>query len=195
MARNAWVVAIDNLSYLAPWLSDCMYRLSTGAGISGLYTNADEFWYRLKRPQLVTCIPKLVERPDLASRTVYVELPAIPESQRLTKKECERDFVARWPRILGCLLEVVARTLGTAARPRHLPCMADFGVWMARATPALGWHNDKFTEAYNANRALAAVDVAEADPIGPAILELVEKLPEGLVDGRLTQRWEGSAQR
>jgi hypothetical protein len=113
MARNAWVVAIDNLSYLAPWLSDCMCRLSTGAGISGrsLYTNADEFWYRLKRPQLVTCIPKLVELAAFASRTVYVELPAIPESRRLTEEECEREFVARWPRILGCLLAVVARTL------------------------------------------------------------------------------------
>lgn len=197
MARNAWIVSIDNLSYLTAWLSDCMCRLATGAGISGrsLYTNADEFWYRLKRPQLVTGIPKLVERADFASRTVYVELPAIPESQRLTEEECEREFIARWPRILGCLLEVVARTLAAAdARPAHLPRMADFGVWMARATPALGWHPDKFTEAYTANRALAAVDVVEADPIGPAIIELVDAQPaKERDDGRLTRRWEGSA--
>jgi len=196
MARNAWVVAIDNLSYLAPWLSDCMCRLSTGAGISGrsLYTNADEFWYRLKRPQPVTGIPKLVERADFASRTIYVELPAIPESQRLIEEECEREFVARWPRILGCLLEVIARTLASAVRPANLPRMADFGVWMARATTALGWHPNKFTEAYNANRAPAAMDVVERDTIGPPILELIDSQQvTERPDGRLTQRWEGTA--
>jgi hypothetical protein len=189
-----WVVAIDNLSYLAPWLSDCMCRLSTGPGISGrsLYTNADEFWDRLKRPQLVTGIPKLVERADFASCTIYVELPAIPESQRLTQEEREREFVARWPRILGCLLEVVARTLATAAGPANLPRMADFGVWMACATPALGWHPNKFTDAYTANRALAAFDVVERDTMGPAVLEFVDSQQvTERPDGRLTQRWEG----
>ena len=102
----------------------------------------------------MTGIPKLVERTDFASRTIYVELPPIPESQRLTEEECEREFIARWPRILGCPVEVVARTLAAAdARPANLPRMADFGVWIARATPALGWYPDKFTEAYTANHA------------------------------------------
>src|SRR5262249_32136659 len=78
-------------------------------------------------------------------------------------------------------------------KDRPLPRMADFGVWMARATPALGWHPNKFTDAYTANRALAAFDVVERDTMGPAVLEFVDSQQvTERPDGRLTQRWEGT---
>ena len=33
-ANNGWVVALDNISYLPPWLSDALCRLSTGGGFA-----------------------------------------------------------------------------------------------------------------------------------------------------------------
>lgn len=70
MARNSWVCAFDNISSLPGWLSDAMCRLASGGGIRGrsLYTNADEFVFFLKRPQLTTGIPKLTGKGDLAAR-------------------------------------------------------------------------------------------------------------------------------
>jgi hypothetical protein len=43
-ANNSWVVALDNLSGLAPWLSDALCRLSTGGGFGTrtLYENDEE---------------------------------------------------------------------------------------------------------------------------------------------------------
>ena len=42
-ATNSWVVALDNLSDLRPWLSDALCRLATGGGFSTreLYTDND----------------------------------------------------------------------------------------------------------------------------------------------------------
>ena len=44
-ATNSWLLAIDNISDLQPWLSDCLCRLSTGGGFSTreLYTDMDQF--------------------------------------------------------------------------------------------------------------------------------------------------------
>jgi len=51
-AANAWILAFDNVSYLAPWISDAICRLSTGGGFATreLYANADEVLFTATRP-------------------------------------------------------------------------------------------------------------------------------------------------
>ncbi|MGH7113287.1 MAG: hypothetical protein ACREE9_02195, partial [Stellaceae bacterium] len=187
VARNSWVVAIDNLSYLSSWLSDAMCRLATGGGISGrsLYTNADEFVYFLKRPQVTTGIPKLAERADFAARWIQITMPRIAADKRLSEEDIEAKIVARLPRILGLLLTAVAGILANPdEKPDQLPRMADFAVWIARARPVLGWHKSKFTEAYDSNRGSTGDAVIQSDAIAQAILDLLEQ-ERG--------RWEGTA--
>src|SRR5262249_30438334 len=43
-SNNGWVVALENVSYLPPWLSDALCRLSTGGGFATrtLHTDEDE---------------------------------------------------------------------------------------------------------------------------------------------------------
>ena len=180
IARNAWVVALDNISKLPWWLADAMCRLATGGGISGrsLYTNADEFVYFFKRPQITTGIAKLADRADLASRWIDIAMPRIDEDQRLDEAEFEAIVAERLPRILGLLLKVVVGILANPdARPARLPRMADFAVWLERARSVLGWHETRFAEAYEANRGSAAEAVIDSSVIGQALVEMLEKLP------------------
>jgi hypothetical protein len=88
----------------------------------------------------------------------------ISKKERKTEAELEKDTGPALPRILGCLLEVVAGILANPAdRPEDLERMADFSHWIHRAIPALGWEEEKFAKAYAANIEEAALEIAAAD--------------------------------
>ena len=55
-ATHGWVVALDNLSSLPVWLSDCLCRLATGGGSATreLFSDDDEIIFTAKRPVIVT---------------------------------------------------------------------------------------------------------------------------------------------
>src|SRR5262249_53949354 len=51
-STNGWLIALDNLSGLPQWLSDCLCRLATGGGFATreLYTDGEEVLFRAQRP-------------------------------------------------------------------------------------------------------------------------------------------------
>ena len=83
-ARNGWVIALDNLSQLAPWTSDALCRMSTGGGYvtRALFTDDEEVIFDAQRPILLTGINELATRSDLLDRSIVVTLPPIPEKSR-----------------------------------------------------------------------------------------------------------------
>jgi hypothetical protein len=189
IARNSWVVTLDNLSYLPSWLSDAMCRLSTGGGISGrsLYTNADEFVYFLKRPQITTGIPRLADRADFTARWIQITMPRITDAARVSEEDFETNVATRLPLILGLILTAVSGILANPdEKPDDPPRMADFATWSARARPALGWNKDKFAEAYTANREGAGDAVIQSDIIAQAIIDLIEQ-EHGYWEGTATE--------
>jgi hypothetical protein len=102
-ARNSWIVSIDNLSEIRPWLSDALCRLATGGGFGArqLYTDGDEFLFEAKRPIIVNGIPDLATRPDLADRSIVLILPTINKKDRLPGSTFWTRFDERAPKILG----------------------------------------------------------------------------------------------
>src|SRR5262249_19586522 len=80
-ANNGWLIALDNLSYVPPWLSDCLCRLSTGGGFSTrtLYENDEETIFEATRPISINGIEELATRGDLIDRSLFVSLPTIPD--------------------------------------------------------------------------------------------------------------------
>src|SRR5262249_20593555 len=106
-ARNSWVLAFDNLSYLPIWLSDCLCRLATGGGFATreLYTDADEVIFDSQRWVILTSIEDVASRGDLLDRAVILRLPAIPEEKRRTEAAFWVAADAARPAILGALLD------------------------------------------------------------------------------------------
>jgi hypothetical protein len=189
-AQNGWLVAYDNLSALASWLSDALCRLSTGAGLSKrqLYTDADEVLLAAKRPAILTSIEELPERGDLLSRAIIQARPFIPENQRRPEDEFWAAFQAAQPKLLGALFTAVAGALANlnSVRLPGLPRMADFAKWVAAAEPALGWEPGTFLSVYAGNRQ-SAIDVAlEASPVGTLIRDKLDLPFEGTATALLT---------
>jgi len=185
-AKNGWMLAFDNLSYLPSWLSDALCRLATGGGLSTreLYTDADETIFFAQRPILLNGIEEMVTRPDLMDRALIQHLPAIDPSKRRAEKEFWRDFEAVRPQILGALCDAVSMALRRQAgvHLQSLPRLADFAHWVTAAEPALGWPHGTFMEDYTANGATANAQILEASLVAQPILDLAQDGP-----------WEGTA--
>jgi hypothetical protein len=186
-ANNGWVVALENLSVLPPWLSDCLCRLATGGGFSTrtLYENDEETIFDSKRPVIINCIDDIVTRSDLLDRCVILNLPRISENKRISEKQLDLEFATALPRILGGVLTAVSAALRNEEHVKlpTLPRMADFAIWATAAEPAFGLRPGTFIRAYTANRAAGNESAIEASPVGRVIIEFV-----GMVD-----RWSGTS--
>ena len=142
-AGNTWVLAYDNLSKVAGWLSDAFCRLATGGGFATrmLHTDREELIFEATRPVMINGIPLLTERADLADRALTIHLQAVSESTRRPEDDLWADFEAVRPRVLGALLDAVSAALCNVSdvKLERPPRMADFAKWCTAAEPGLGW--------------------------------------------------------
>lgn len=180
-ASNGHVLAFDNVSGLPAWISDTLCRLATGGGfaVRQLYSDQDEVLFDAARPVILNGIEDIVTRPDLADRAVFLTLEAIPEERRRPEQELWAAFEAERPRLLGVLLDAVAKGLAELPRTKldKLPRMADFALWATACETAL-WPSGTFWSAYCGNREEAVEGVIDADPIATAVRALMQARTE-----------------
>jgi hypothetical protein len=196
-ANNGAVIALDNVSYLSPWLSDALCRLSTGGGFSTrtLYENDEETIFDGQRPVILNGIEEVVTRSDLLDRSLLVCLPTIPEANRKTESAFWKEFDQARPGILGALLDVVVAGLRNlpGVKIDTLPRMADFATWVVACEPALGWKPETFLKAYRGNRTTANRTALETSPVVKYLLQLVEKKTFEGTAGELLRTLETTA--
>jgi hypothetical protein len=186
-ASNSWVIGLDNLSKVPPWLSDALCRLATGGGYGTreLYTNCEEILLDVQRPVLFTSIEDLGTRDDFADRKLGVRCPPIDDHERLTEEKLFAAVDAARPVILGALLTAVSMGLrrwdmvGDGPWPR----LADFAQWITACEPALGWEPDTLVRVYGAHRQESAATVIESSAVGLAVWKFMQTRPGG---------WEGT---
>ena len=187
-ARNAHVLAFDNLSTVLAWLSDALCRLSTGAGFAArkLYTDDEESVISAERPVLLNSIDAVVTRGDLADRAIVLTLEAIPDTHRKRESVLWADFERARPHILAALLDAMVVGLNRLEEVRldELPRMADFAEWAVACEPGM-FDEGAFLRAYARNRKGAVTTVMDASPVASAICDLMRK--------RRGQVWEGTA--
>jgi hypothetical protein len=176
-ANNGHVLAFDNVSALSAWTSDTLCRLATGGGfaVRQLYTDQDEVLFDAARPVILNGIEDVVTRPDLADRSIFLMLQAIPEDKRRTESELLMEFEHEMPFILGALLTAVACGLKELpnTKLKWLPRMADFALWATACEPALPWPRGTFAAAYDANRRDAVAAVIDASSVASAVLQFM----------------------
>jgi hypothetical protein len=175
-ANNSWILAYDNLSSIPQWLSDALCRLATGGGFSTreLYTDSEEIIFDAMRPVILNGIDHLPDRPDLAERTITLNLP--PIEARISEKQLYLSLDAALPGILGALLDAISVAIRrlAAVKLAILPRMADSAIWSVAAEPGLGLELGAFMAAYGGNRAEAVTATLESDPVAIAISRFVE---------------------
>lgn len=182
---GSWVYPLDNLSGIAPWLSDAVCKAVTGDSLVSrkLYTDHELEVVTFRRVVLLNGIDVGALRGDLGDRLVPIELDRIPDEQRLGETEVDDTFGRALPGVLGGLLDLAAEALKVlpdvdlAEKPR----MADFAevceaVDRVRGTASL--------RTYLGTRDLIADHVVGADPVASAVVDLLDLASGG--------EWEGT---
>jgi hypothetical protein len=190
-ANNQWVLALDNLSHLQPWLSDALCTISTGGGYSTrkLYTDDEEISFNVTRPMILNGIEDIATRGDFIDRALVLHLPSIADADRRDERLFWADFALAQPRLLGALLDAVSAALRnlSSVTLQDRPRMYDFALWACAAAPACNWGlttaqgeltgAKAFMEVYLGNRAVANDTTLEASAVAQAMLLLAEKSP------------------
>jgi hypothetical protein len=212
-AKNGWMLALDNLSYLRNDLSDAICRIATKGAFAtrALYTNDEEFFLEVCRPVLLNGIPPLASRADLADRAIVLTLPAMTDDRRRSEDEFWAELGSAAPRILGALLDGVSGALRlypsiTLKRPCR---MMDFAKWAEAGCQALSCPAGAFEDAYAHNRSSATEDALDADPVAAALIafiagksefegtatELLSNLEASVSQSQRDRRWPKDATR
>lgn len=178
-AAASWTVMLDNISTIAPWMSDLLCKAVTGDGMvtRALYTDDDVNVLSFRRVLGMTTIDAGALRGDLAERILLTELDPIPASQRRTEEEVNTLFEQIRPAVLGAVLDQTAAVLAAlpTVKVEELPRLADFARILAaldHVNQAASWTTladytalaDELTEA-----------VIEADPFADAVRAFVIK--------------------
>ncbi len=180
-AASSWIVGLDNISAISPWLSDAMCRAVTGDGIVSrrLYSDSDLTVLHFRRVLLLTSIDAGALRGDLAERLVTVELDRLRPERRRTDRQIAEAYAEAHPRILGALLDLtcqVIKALPVArASMKALPRMADFAEVLAALDVVRGTDS---LQLYMASGQRLAQDVADDDAVGAAVQELLRQRVE-----------------
>jgi DNA invertase Pin-like site-specific DNA recombinase len=177
-ARNSHIIALDNMSNLAPWLSDALCRIVTGGGLATreLYSDSDEIIFDAQRPVLLNGIEDVASRGDFIERSVMVYLAQIKEAQRQEEARFWSAFEDARPRILGGLLDALVAGLNNidGVHLSRLPRMADFARWAASTEEGLGFRAGTFMDAYDRNRKDASDLALDSSPVVAPIVALIE---------------------
>lgn len=184
-AAGSWVVGLDNLSGIAPWLSDALCRAVTGDGMvrRQLYTDGDLVVLKFRRCVILTAIDAGAMRGDLADRLVRVGLERIDQSDRRTDAEVTERLAEAAPRIFGALLDIVAHVLEVlpTVKLATMPRMADYARVLAAIDQVTGLD---CLPRYLALGTELMADVVDDDPVAVAVRDLTE---------RRGGRWSGTA--
>ena len=88
-AVNGWLLVYENISAIPDWLSDCVCQLAFGGGFASrtLFTNDERSVIYAQRPVILVGIDDFVVRGDLRDRSVFLNLPAIPEHEPSNRED------------------------------------------------------------------------------------------------------------
>jgi len=178
-ADSTHLLGFDNVSSMPAKTSDMFCRISTGSGFSVRkhYSGREMERFDAARPVMFTTIEEIITRGDLAQRTLYINLPAIEEEDRLPEDEFWPVFHEMRPRVLGALLTAVScalRRLPDVKLVRY-PRQADLVKWLTAAEPALGWADGTFLAAFAENTDTATALTLEGSIIAPLLIKLAHR--------------------
>lgn len=170
-AAGSWVVGMDNLSDVQPWLSDSICRAVTGDGDvrRRLYTDGEHAVFAFRRAIILNGIDLGALRGDLAERMLPIHLEPISETMRMGEHEVWGSWDKAHARILGAVLDLAARVarVESSVRLGNKPRMADFARVLAAVDQILGTQG---LEYYLSKQAAIATDSLTGDAFTVAII-------------------------
>ena len=185
-ASHNLFLAYDNLSSMPSWFANGLSRFSTGEGHvnRALYTDDDDFVLLAQGASAITCIRMVVTQPDLLDRGIIYPMIRPSAKERIPEKQLLTDFDRMRPKLLWAMFDA----LSEAMRIRdgivrdELPRLAEYSIWGCAVACALGYAEEHYWSAINANIKGQSREAIEGNVVAQALV--------GLMNG--ADRWEGS---
>ena len=134
-AAGSWIVGLDNMSTISPWLSDSICRAVTGEGDirRQLYTDGDLAIFAYRRCVILNGIDIGATRGDLAERMIPIWLESISDVDRKGEDGIQVAWELAHPRILGAILNLAASVASNLSSTslNSKPRMADYARILA----------------------------------------------------------------
>ncbi len=189
MLAHSWLLCFDNVSYLSESSSDTLCRAITGAGFAkrSLFTNDDDFIFKIKRCVMINGINLVIGKPDLMERSIIVELDRISDdgAGRRSEQELYTELTELKPSILGGVFDTISKALliKPTIRLPKMPRMADFASWGCAIAEALGYEQGAFMTAYANNQKSQNEEVIDGSLLANILVRFIED----------TNEWIGTA--
>ena len=178
----------DNLSVIAPWISDALCRAVTGDGFTKreLYSDDEDVIYKFRRCIGLNGINIAATKTDLMDRLILIEMNRIGAGACREEEELWTEFENDRAKILGAVFDVLVKAIQIKGGLvlRNLPRMADFAVWGEAISQALGNRPYEFTKLYEDNIRGKNEEIARSNPVAVAIMEFMKDCDNG---------WTGTA--
>lgn len=182
-AASSWMVCWENVSHLSAQVQDALCTVATGGGYAKrkLFTDADESIINVKRPVSINGISAAVTTQDLVDRTLSIEMPVVRERVEVTG--LWQEFEANRGQLLGALLDIAAKALELQPSMRlpsgDKPRLVEFALLGMAVAEAAGQSGNTFMQQFNASRQESIARTIDASPVAGAILEWLNRHPNG----------------
>lgn len=181
------VPVFDNLTWIPQPVGDMLCRAVTGGTFSKrqLYTDDDDVLFSFKRAMILTTINTPTNAPDLLDRFLMINVEFLPPNKRRLESELWDRFFLERPKILGGLLDALAKAITARSKVRipYPPRMVDFAYWGTAIAMALGYKENDFIDALSRNVRRQVEELVQSNPVAAAVKRFMEE--------RTT--WKGSA--
>jgi hypothetical protein len=187
-AQNAHVLCYDNLRDIKQWMADILCIAATGGSMASrqLYTDADLQVIYLHVALVLNGIHSFIDQPDLAQRCLPLQLITLPEGNRKSEVQLEKELLGDLPSIMRGLYELIASIF------THLPSvqvtnperMIDFVYWLAAFEAAQGVPTGVYQTAYSDALQQGQLDSLLDNPLAAAVIQFAEDYDD--------DEWEGT---
>jgi hypothetical protein len=170
------ILCFDNLRKLTQTMSDVMCQSASGGHYTTreLFTTASERRMWIKNPIIINTLhTDMATEMDLLSRSIFLAIFPMDDSERRTEAELNEEFAAKKGLYFGVILDGISKAMAHIddIEMDELSRMADFCRWGKALEVAMGWDEGSFMKAYkeNQNRLEKA---ATAEFVGPVLLRV-----------------------
>jgi len=186
-SQNSHLLLFDNVRKLSEAKSDDLCVSSTGGALSSrkLYSDEDQSISYLHGPLILNGIFDFITAPDLASRSLIIDLIEMNEDNRISEKVLESNLETDLPKILQGVFELIADILNLLpeAKITHPERMIDFSQWLAALEAHDGVINSAYQQCYSSTLKEAQLNTLLDNELAAAIYRLANSL---------THDWRGT---
>lgn len=150
-----YMCCFDNVSYIPPKISDLLCRNCTGGAQKRrkLFTDTEQVVLKLKSVVCLNGVGQNITQPDLAERTLFIELEKIPHDNKREESQLMKEWNGDLPDFFGALCNLAKEVLNTTYKIKlKSPIrMTDFYHIAVKAGILLGYREKDVYEALKMN--------------------------------------------